>query len=183
MGVHGLKMKDAQADAVVLFSTTTHGANLVKEMARVGYRPLLFASFPLGDRHVMFRLLGELWEGAYFDVNAAVVGEREADRVLQTLLQEDPELKGREGFALNGATAMAVAVEGLRRAGRDLTRASFASALQGLSNWSPEGLTAPITFGPHRGHGLNCVRLLRAGKAADASFTVVTSYRTFAPLF
>jgi ABC-type branched-subunit amino acid transport system substrate-binding protein len=183
MSVHALKVKDAGAEAAVLFATTTHAANLVKEMAKLGYRPALFASFPLGDRHVMFRLLGELWEGAYFDVNAAVVGEPEADRVLAALLEEDPGLKGREGFALNGAAAMSLALEGLRRAGRNLTRDSFVAALQGLRDFSPEGLTAPITFGPDRGHGLNCVRLLRAGKAVDASFSVVTPYRVFAPLF
>jgi branched-chain amino acid transport system substrate-binding protein len=183
MSIHALKIKDAGSDAVVLFSTTTHGASLVKEMAKVGYRPIIFASFPLGDRQVMFRLLGELWEGAYFDVNASVVGEPEADRVLQVLLQEDPTLKGREGFALNGATAMSLAVEGLRRGGRDLSRESFVAGLEGLRDWTPEGLGAPITFGPGRRHGLNCVRLLRAGPAAEASFTVVTPYQSFGPLF
>jgi branched-chain amino acid transport system substrate-binding protein len=183
MSIHALKIKDAGGDAVVLFSTTTHGANLVKEMVKVGYRPLVFASFPLGDRQVMFRLLGELWEGAYFDVTASVVGEPEADRVLQVLLQEDPTLKGREGFALDGAAAMSLAVEGLRRGGRDLTRESFVAGLEGLRDWSPEGLGAPISFGPSRRHGRNGVRLLRAGPAGEASFTVVTPYQTFAPLF
>jgi branched-chain amino acid transport system substrate-binding protein len=183
MSIHALKIKDAGSDAVVLFSTTTHGASLVKEMAKVGYRPLVFASFPLGDRQVMFRLLGELWEGAYFDVAASVVGEPEADRVLQVLLQEDPTLKGREGFALDGAAAVSLAVEGLRRGGRDLTRESFVAGLEGLRDWSPEGLGAPISFGPGRRHGRNGVRLLRAGPSAEASFTVVTPYQDFAPLF
>jgi hypothetical protein len=111
------------------------------------------------------------------------VGEPEADRVLHVLLEQDPTLKGREGFALNGATAMSLAVEGLRRGGRDLSRESFVAGLEGLRDWTPEGLSAPITFGPGRRHGLNCVRLLRAGPAAEASFTVVTPYQSFAPLF
>jgi len=183
MGIQALKLKDAGGDVIVLFSTTTHAANLVKEMAKVGYRPVLFASFPLGDRQVMFRLLGELWEGAYFDINSAVPGEREADRVLETLLQEDPSLKGRESLALDGVMAMSLAVEGLRRAGRDLTRESFVAALQGLSDWTAEGLSAPATFGPGRRHGRNSVRLLRAGRAADGSFRVITDYQSFPPLF
>src|SRR5262249_35785513 len=68
VGTHALKLKESGADTLVLYSTAPHGANVIKEMAKVGYRPKIFASFPLGDRHVMFRLLGDLWEGAYYDV-------------------------------------------------------------------------------------------------------------------
>ncbi len=172
VGTHALKLKESGADTLVLYSTAPHGANLIKEMAKVGYRPKIFASFPLGDRHVMFRLLGELWEGAYYDVTGAVPGEPEADRITEILLKEDPKLKGRESFALAGATAMMAAVEGLKRAGRNLTRDGFIEAMETIKDWTPEKLTAPITWGPNRRHGLNAVRLLQAKKAADTSFTI-----------
>src|SRR3972149_3826816 len=80
LGTHALKLKESGADAIIIYSTATHGAGVIKEMAKAGYRPKIFASFPLGDRHVMFRLLGELWEGAYYNVTGAVPGEPEADR-------------------------------------------------------------------------------------------------------
>ncbi len=74
MGTHALKLKDSGADTVILYSTITHGANVVKEMAKVGYRPKIVSSFPLGDYSIMYRLLGELWEGAHFNaLNAAAV--------------------------------------------------------------------------------------------------------------
>lgn len=183
LGTHALKIKESGADAVILYSTATHGAALIKEMAKVGYRPRIFAAFPLGDRHVMFRLLGELWEGAYYDVTGAVPGEPEADRVIQILLKQEPKLKGRESFAVAGALAMIATVEGLKRAGRTLTRESFLEAMESIKNWNPDGLTAPITWGRDRHHGLNAVRLHRAGKAADASFTPVTGYQIFKPHF
>jgi len=179
LGTHALKLKESGADALLLYSTATHGAAIVKEMAKVGYRPKIFASFTLGDRSVLYRLLGDLWEGAYYDVNEAVPGEADADRVLGILLQEEPRLKGKDGFALIGATAMAVTVEGLKRAGRELTREKFISALESLRNYRPEGLTAPITWSPERRHGLNTVRLMRAKKAADTSFTQVSDWQTF----
>jgi len=91
LGTHALKLKESGADVVLLYSTATHGAAIVKEMAKVGYRPKLFASFTLGDRSVMYRLLGILWEGAYFDVNEAPPGDPAADRVLGILLQEEPK--------------------------------------------------------------------------------------------
>ena len=183
LGTHALKVKDSGADTVVLYSTVTHGANLIKEMAKVGYRPKIFAAFPLGDRHTMFRLLGDLWEGAYYDRTGAVPGEPEADRIIEILLKQDPKFKGRESFALSGSVAMMATVEGLKRAGRNLTRESFVEGMESIKNWTPEKLTPPITWGPNRRHGLNSVGLQRAGKAADASFTTITGYQIFPPQF
>lgn len=183
MGTHALRLKESGADAVVLFATPTHAATLVKEMAKVGYRPKLLASFTLSDRDRMFGLLGELWEGAYYDTHLAQRGEPAADKVLEVLLRLEPSLKGREGTAIHGAAAMMVAVEGLRRAGRDLDRDKFVNALQSLSGWSPGGLTAPVTFGPGRRHGLNSVRLLQALKASDHSFRQVMADQFFAAYF
>ena len=183
LGTHALKVKDSGADVVIPYSTTTHGANLIKEMAKVAYRPKIFAPFPLGDHHLMFRLLGDLWEGAHFNVTTAVAGEPEADRVIELLIKQEPKLKGRESFGLAGGLAMLTTLEGVKRAGRNLTRESYVEAMEGIKNWTPENLGAPITFGPSRRHGLNAVRLLRGNKAADASFVPVTGYQVFAPLF
>ena len=179
LGTHALKIKDSGADTVVFYSTVTHGANLIKEMAKVGYRPKIFASFPLGDRHTMYRLLGELWEGAYYNVTGAVPGEPEADRIIEILLKQEPKFKGRETFALAGAVAMMATVEGLKRAGRNLTRENFIEAMESIKDWTPEKITAPITWGPNRRHGLNPIRMQRANKAADASFTTITGYQNF----
>jgi branched-chain amino acid transport system substrate-binding protein len=183
LGTHALKIKDSGADTVIFYSTAPHCAGLIKEMAKAGYRPKIFASFPLGDRHTMFRLLGDLWEGAYYNVTGAVPGEPDADRAVEVLLKQDPKLKGRESFALAGATAMIATVEGLKRAGRNLTRDGFVEAMETIKDWTPEKLTAPITWGPNRRHGLNAVRLMQAKKAADASFATITGYQIFPPQF
>jgi len=183
MGTHALRLKESRADAVILYATSTHAAGLVKEMAKVGYRPKLFASFTLSDRDRMFGLLGELWEGAYYDTHLAQRGEPAADKVLEVLLRLEPSLQGREGSAIHGAAAMMVAVEGLRRAGRELDRDRFVQALESLRGWSPGGLTAPVTFGPGRRHGLNGVRLLQAQRAADLSFRQVLPDQFFPAYF
>jgi ABC-type branched-subunit amino acid transport system substrate-binding protein len=183
LGPHALRLKESQAAAVILYATPIQGAGIVREMARIGYRPKVFAASPLGDRHIMYSLLGELWEGAYYDVTAAVPGEPEADRVLEILIRQDPRLRGRESLALAGAAGMMAVVEGLKRAGRALTREGFIEALESLRNWDPKKLTAPITWGPNLRHGLNAVRLQQARKAVDASFTPVTGYQVFQPHF
>jgi hypothetical protein len=132
----------------------------------------------------MYRLLGELWEGAYYNGNTPSTTDPESARFIEAMLKQDPKLKGRESFALAGGIAMATAVEGLKRAGRNLTREGYVEAMEGIRNWVPEGLKwAPITFGPGRHHGLNTVRLYRANKAVDQSFVPVTEFLTFQPLF
>ena len=183
LSTHALKVKESGADTLVLYATPVQGATLVKELVKVGYRPKMFASFPLGDRDTMFRLVGEAWEGVYYNVTGAVPGESEADRVLGILLKQDPKLKGRESFALAGAVGMMATAEGLKRAGKNLTRDSFIEAMETFRDWTPEKLSPPITWGPNRRHGLNAVRLMQAKKAADASFSVITGYQIFPPHF
>lgn len=179
LGTHALKLKESGAEAIVFYSTVTHTANVIREMVKVGYRPKIFAAFPLGDRDLMFKLLGELWEGAYYNVTGAVRGEPEADRALEVVLKQNPNLKGREGLALSGAVAMIATVEGLKRAGKNVTRENFIAAMDTIKDWSPEGLTGKITWSKDRHHGLNPIRMQRAAKAADASFTSITGYQPF----
>lgn len=181
LGVHALKMRESGAEVVILYAINTHAANLVREMAKLDFHPRLFGAFALSDRQLMFRLLGPLWEGAYFSAGQRLPGEPEADHVIETLLRVDPQLEGREATALIGAQYMMVALEGVVRAGRRLTRETYIEALEGIRDFRPMGL--PVTFGPGRHHGRNSIRLLRAGQARDASFAALTDFRDFAPVF
>jgi branched-chain amino acid transport system substrate-binding protein len=183
LGTQALKLKESGAEALLLCATPTHGANIIKEMAKVGYRPKIFASFILYDRDTMFRLLGDLWEGVYFDTAIAMRGEPAADKLLATLVKIDPKFKGREGFAVQGVSDILVVVEGLKRAGRNLTRESFVKAMESIKDWDGDKLSAPITFGPDRRHGGNFVRLMRAVKASDGSIQQVTDYQIFPPKY
>jgi hypothetical protein len=76
---------------------------------------------------------------------------------------------------------MMLALEGALRAGPRLTRESYVSALEGIRDLQLMGL--PVSFGPDRHHGRNSLRLLRAGRASDASFTAVTGFQDFPPVF
>jgi len=183
LATHALKLKESGADTVVIYSTITHGANVVKEMAKAGYRPKLVASFPLGDHLIMYALLGELWEGAHYAGLNAAASDPAGKAIADILTKYEPKLVGKENTALAGATAIILATEGLKRAGRNLTREGFVEAMEGIKNYTTQGLTGPITFGPNQRHGLNSVRLLRAQKAADRSFVEVMPWQLFKPLF
>lgn len=183
LGTHALKMKESGAEAVILYGTPVQSANMVKEMAKVGYRPKIFASFTLYDRDTMFRLVGDLWEGAYFDAAIALRGEPAADKLIDIVTKIDPKLKGREGFAVQGCADIMILVDGLKRAGRNLTREGFVKAMESIKNYTEGDLTAPISFGPDRHHGLNAVRLMRAGKMGDATVKQITGYQIFPSLY
>jgi branched-chain amino acid transport system substrate-binding protein len=184
LGTQALKMKESGAEAVLIYSTATHAAGLIKEMAKVGYRPKIFASFTLYDRDTMFRLLGDLWEGAYYDSAIALRGEPAADKIIDIVVKADPKLKGREGFCVQGGADVLILVEGLRKAGKDLTREKFVAAMETIKDFTEDGLAPPgVTFGPDRHHGLNAVRLMRAGKATDATPQQITPWQVFPPLF
>jgi branched-chain amino acid transport system substrate-binding protein len=183
LGTQALKLKESGADTLILACLNTHAANLVKEMAKVGYRPRLMGSFTIGDHVIMYRLLGELWEGAYFNVLGATVGEPETKPLLDVLLKYEPKLAGKEGTALAGASGMILAAEGMKRAGRSLTRESFVEGMEQIKDFTIMGTSGPITFGPSRRHGLNAVRLMRARKAAEGSYEQILGYQVFKPLF
>jgi ABC-type branched-subunit amino acid transport system substrate-binding protein len=183
LGTHALKIKESGADAVLFYSTATHAAALVKEMAKVGYRPKIFASFTLYDRDTMFRLLGELWEGAYFNTIIAIRGEEAADKDIDIITKIEPKLKGREGFCVTGSSDIKLVVAGLQGAGRDLTREKFLKAIEGLKGYTAGGLLPPIDFGPDRHHGGNAVRMMRAGKAKDSSVQQIVAFQQFPPHF
>jgi hypothetical protein len=68
----------------------------------------------------------------------------------------------------SGAVSAAqVFVEGLRRAGRSLSRAALVAALEGLSEYET-GLTPPVTLGPERRVGVRGAHVLTVDPAARA---------------
>ena len=166
LGTHALKVKESGADSLIIYPTPTHGALIVKEMAKIGYRPKVLATFTLGDP-IMYRIGGETWEGTYIALpgNSGVPGsDPAADRVVEILKKYNPKLAGKEYLALFGAVSMIHLVEGLKNAGRNLTPESMIKGMEMIKNWKPEGVGAPVNYGPNRRHGNNASRMGRAVK-------------------
>jgi branched-chain amino acid transport system substrate-binding protein len=180
LSLHALELKESGAEAVILCAINAAAANAVKEMAGAGYRPKLLGAFVLADHGIMFRLLGELWEGAYF---SAGWPHEDPDwrRTSEVVVARDPTLRGRELTGTLGASYMMVALEALRRAGREITRESYAAAFEGMSDVTLAGVK--VSFSPERHHGRNRLRLFRAGRASDNSATPATEEQDFPPVF
>jgi branched-chain amino acid transport system substrate-binding protein len=176
------KLKETGADTLILYPTMTHGALILKEMAKLGYKPKVLVTFTLGDP-IMYNIAGaEVWEGVYpaSPANSGVPGEKEVDRVIEILKKYDPKIAGKEYLAVFGATSMMYLVEGLKHAGRNLTPETMIKGMEMIKNWKPEGIGAPVTFAPDRHHGVNGSRVMRAEKGKHVP---ITDYTLFKPLF
>lgn len=182
VGGHALKLKELNADAVVIYGPPTQAALIIKEMAKIGYKPKIFTANPLGDP-LMYKIAGELWEGAYpaASGNVSMPGvEAQSDKVVEILLKYEPALKGREFLGVTGATTMMLIAEGLKRAGKDLTRESFVKAMESIKDFKCEGMGAPITFSAEQHHGLNAIRIC---EAKGGKHVPISDYMIFKPLF
>jgi len=163
LGTHALKLKESGADTLLLYATPTHGANIIKETAKVGYRPKIMTSFPLADP-IMYKLAGELWEGVYPALPAqlgAVGFDADTDHALAAIKKVNPKIPS-DNFAVFGASTMMHLVEGLKRAGRNLTTESMIKGMESIKRWVPEAGGAVVTYGPDRHLGLNGSRLAHA---------------------
>jgi ABC-type branched-subunit amino acid transport system substrate-binding protein len=182
LATHAQKLKETDADTVLLYPTMTHGALILKEMAKIGYRPKALATFTLGDP-IMYGLAGaDVWEGVYpaSPANSSVPGDPAADRVVEILKKYDPGIAGKEYLALFGAVSMMHLVEGLKNAGKELTPDSLVKGMEMIKNWQPEGIGSPVTYGPDRHHGVNGSRVMKADKGKHVP---ISDYTIYKPLF
>lgn len=181
LSAHAVKLKETGAEGVIIYGTPTHAALILKETAKIGYKPKIFTANPLGDP-LMYKIAGELWEGAYPAASGNVAMpevEPAADRVVETLLKYEPKLAGTKFLGVTGSTTMMLIAEALKKAGKNLTRDTFTQAMAGLKGFKPEGMGAPITFGKKR-HGLNAIRICHA---ENGKHVPVTDFMVFDPLF
>jgi len=112
LGTQALKLKESGAGHRAALLDRPHGAAIVKEDGQGGLpAPRLFALVHAGgpQRDVPV-CCGNLWEGAYFNVNEGRARRaRSGPCEVDILLKEEPKLKGpRVVCAELGATAMAV---------------------------------------------------------------------------
>jgi hypothetical protein len=88
------------------------------------------------------------------------VMERNNPVLPETLRDANYNLQRMSFISLEGFVNAKVIVEALRRAGPQLTRASFRQGLESLRNFDL-GIGAMLTFGPERHQGLDSVYFTR----------------------
>jgi len=181
-GTHAIKLKQSGADLVFITAMLSSGANITKEMAKIGYKPHITSNFPLGN-DIMFKATGGAWEGAFSNISAhqGIPGfHKEADKIFAILAERNDKVKGNAVTALFGAVSMMHVAKGMENAGKDLTRESLIKGMEQIKNWVCPAGGAPVTYGPNRHHGSNAIWPV---VARDGKLRPIGNYVEFPPKY
>jgi branched-chain amino acid transport system substrate-binding protein len=159
-----LKVRDAKADVLIVYSYIAPSSTIVRQAKQLGVEAKIIGSNATSSR-LYPKVVGESAVGVLNVITVADLPEsnhptmakfrEEFERQNPTLVpQGRPDLT--DLLAFGGAM---VFVEGLKRAGRDLTREKFIAALETIRNFE-SGFSLPTTFTPTDHEGNKAARIL-----------------------
>jgi len=149
---HALKLKASGAEAVIMWAMPAHGALLLGESAKIGFKPQWGTSSTLSDGVAMMQVTKGLWAGMIHSNFAETPDSSNPLMVKYRAWHQKYEPKERwSTFYFAGMAFAEPFVEGLRLAGRNLNPETFVTAMETLKDWQATG--PPITFTPtdHQG--------------------------------
>lgn len=143
------KLRNAKLDACLLVATPPPGAAFLKEAHKQGWTETkIISSGPLTDEKYINLSGGvgegiwglSLWPDPVNSTDPAVVEYRE---IMEKYGKDRDKTPNR--YSLFGYFYAKLFVEGLKRAGQDLTRESYIAALEGIKDWE-NGMIPPVSF-------------------------------------
>ena len=157
----GKTLQAASPGAVVLISSYASSAALVKDMKKAGYTGRFVSVSFVGGKALADELGGSgvgvmVSEVVPFPWSKASPLQGEYAQAMQKA-----GVPGRSFGSMEGFLAAKTLVEGLRRTGRDLTRARLTAALETLRNWDAGGFT--VSFTPENHSGSRFVEMTMIG--------------------
>jgi ABC-type branched-subunit amino acid transport system substrate-binding protein len=156
----------SRAEAVVMIGTYDACARFIQQARQAGFSPLFYNVSFVGAKELA-RRLGPLGEGVLVTqvvppptpgpaTDNSLPGVMEYRSLLRQYYPESkPSFVGLEGY-INAR----ILVEGLRRAGRDLTREKFIQAIESIHAYDL-GILNPLSFGRNDHQGLDRVYFTR----------------------
>jgi branched-chain amino acid transport system substrate-binding protein len=166
-----LKLQTSGADTVILWAVPKPGGSIIAEMSKIGFAPKLLASAVINDPAI-FELAGPgieglvipAWIPAYDDLTNPKIVE------YQDFMKKYAPDEQIGGFSLSGYCEAMVMAEGLRRAGKDLTRETFLQAMDQMQNY--DGSPLPnVSYSPTDHAGVKTAYFQRAEGGKWVSFT------------
>jgi len=150
---HVLKLKQSGADTVIMWVNPTHAVITLKTAAAMKFAPQWVSSSTLSDAPLMTAISGGLWKNVIF-TSFSELPSSQSPLMLDYRKAFDKYAKKGERwgvFFLAGIAFAEPLVEGLKRAGRDLTHDSLIAALESLKDF--QGIMGRIGYGPGERQG------------------------------
>jgi len=152
LSTHAMKLKNSGAEAVVIWTNPTHSVLILAESAKIGFKPQWATTNGLADGPFMLQISKGLWAGM---INSQFLEPIESNLPLLVKYRawwQKYEPKERWGlYYVAGILFGEPLVEGLKRAGKNLTPDSFVAAMETLKDW--RGIGLPVTFSPTERQG------------------------------
>ncbi len=166
----------ANPDVVVISTMFVTAAVIAKEMKKIGWSPIMMMD-PAAASPLLIKMGGKAVEGAIVQFTTeqqhhSLAGITFYKQVIKKYLPNskyNPSVYGATGFY-----ELMVAIEGLKRAGRNLTRESYIEALESIKNYEIGG--APVvTFGPEKRAGADTVLIYQV---KNGKFVKLANWRS-----
>jgi branched-chain amino acid transport system substrate-binding protein len=145
LSTHALKMKESGAEAAIMWTLPVHAALIMAETAKIGFKPQWATSNTLSDAPMMLQMTKGLWAGM---INSFVLEMPDSNLPLMVKYREwHKKLTPQERWGVFYYAGIAFAepfVEGVRRAGRNLTADNWVKAMETLKEW--KGIGPPLTY-------------------------------------
>jgi len=146
LSTHALKLKNSGAEAVIMWTMPTHGALILAETAKIGFKPQWATSNTLSDSALMMQITKGLWVGMINSFFGELPDSNHPLMVKYRAAHKRLAPQERWGiFYYAGIIFSEPFFEGVRRAGKNLTPETWVSAMETLKNW--QGIGPPVTYG------------------------------------
>lgn len=154
------KIVAAKPDWILVHSSPTQGAAVMKALQKLGAKIPLISTFAAGGPTVYDAVPKEY--GQLFEYTAPTTpSDIEVPGTEQLIADAEKygygDEAGNSSFAI-GYIAGMTAVEGLKNAGADLNRESFMKGLEQIDGLDTGGITEPVAYGPGDRIGLAATR-------------------------
>jgi len=145
LSTHALKLKNSGAEAVIMWTNPQGAALLLAETAKIGFKPQWATSNSLSDSALMMQITRGLWVGMITSFFGELPDSNHPLMVKYRDWHKKLAPQERWGvFYYAGIIFAEPFIEGLKRAGRDLTPDTFVKAMETMKDF--QGIGPPVTF-------------------------------------
>ncbi len=163
---HALRLKNAGAEVVLLFTTPKQATILLGESAKLGFSPVWMSSLTLADMELMYTISKGLWENVIFANYIEMPTSSHPTVQKYKAAQEKyfPDERWSWLYLGGFATAEFIA-EGIRRCGKNLTRENLIKAMESMKDFQSVGPN--VRFSPSTRQGNRSVTLYKCKSATE----------------
>ncbi len=165
-----LRLQQSGADTVFVAAVPGPGAAVVKEMNKLGFKPKTLLTFVLNDPSY-FSAAGAAAENNYTSSFTPLPDADEPKMATYRAFMKKYLPNEQLGsFSLWGYLGGQILEEGLKRAGKDLSRETLVAGLESIVDWK-EGVANNISYGPTNRAPQNSLYILQyaAGKLSKVT--------------